>query len=348
MVGFDKGGILKIYFLSFISHFFMAKDIIFSALQPTGDLHVGNYLGAVKNMVELQNSGKYDCFFAVADYHSLTGDMDAKDRREQIIQMSAELLALGIDPEKSTFFIQSEVPEHTELAWVLNCVTPMAELARMTQFKDKSGKQVKNINAGLFDYPVLQAADILLYRAEFVPIGKDQVQHIELTRDIARWFNKKYGNFFVETKAKLTEAPKVMSLLEPTKKMSKSYGDNHVINLADSPGIIEKKLKKAVTDSGKGSAPGAENLMLLLKNFADKETYKEFMEAGKKGQVRYGDLKKAVADGIAMYFEDFREKREHLLIHPEKIREIMGAGAVKARKTAGETMEKVRKMVGVR
>ncbi len=326
----------------------MAKKIIFSAIQPTGNLHIGNYLGAIKNWVELQNSGKYECVFAVADYHSLTGNMDAKERRQKITEMVAELLALGIDPEKSTFFIQSEVPEHTELAWIFNCVTPMAELARMTQFKDKSNTQIKNINTGLFDYPVLQAADILLYKAEMVPVGQDQVQHVELTRDIARWFNHRYEKYFPETKAKLTEIPKVMSLLEPTKKMSKSYGDAHVINLADSPEVIEKKIKKAVTDSGKGEAPGAENLMLLLKNFSDKKTYKQFVDAGKQGQVRYGDLKKAVSDSISMYFEEFRTKREEFLVDPERTRKIMEMGREKASKMAQKTMEKVRRIVGVR
>lgn len=326
----------------------MSKDVIFSGVQPTGDLHVGNYLGAIKNWLKLQNSGKYDCYFCIVDYHSLTGGMSADERYKRTINVAAELLALGIDPEKSTFFIQSEVPEHTELAWVFNCVTPVAELARMTQFKDKSGEQSKNINAGLFDYPVLQAADILLYKGTHVPVGQDQVQHVELTRDIARWFNNRYGKFFPETKAKLTEIPKVMSLLEPTKKMSKSYGDAHVINLSDNPSIIEKKVKKAVTDSGKGEAPGAENLMVLLKNFADNKTYKEFMHAGKAGAVRYGDLKKAVSDSISMYFGEFREKREELLVDTKKIRAIMNIGRDKAKEEASKTMEKVRKMIGVR
>ena len=326
----------------------MAKDRIFSAVQPTGDLHVGNYLGAIKNWVKLQNSGKYDCFFCVVDYHSLTGDMDAKKRHSQVFKTVAELLALGIYPEKSTFFIQSEVPEHTELAWIFNTVTPMSELLRMTQFKDKSGDQKKNINVGLFDYPVLQSADILLYKATHVPVGQDQVQHVELTRDIARWFNNRYEDFFPEAKAKLTEFPKVMSLLNPEKKMSKSYGDAHVINLSDSPEIIEKKIKKAVTDSGKGKAPGAENLMMLLKSFADKGTFKQFVEAGKKGEVRYGDLKKAVSDSISLYFNDFREKREGFLVDEVKTRKIMSTGAEKARLVAIETMDRVRKIVGVR
>src|SRR3989338_5443670 len=191
------------------------KPVIFSGIQPTGNLHVGNYLGAIKNWVELQNSGKYDCFFCIVDYHSLVGNMSSEERRKQITIVAAELLALGIDPKKSTFFIQSAVSEHTELAWILNCVTSMGELQRMTQFKDKSETQSKNVNVGLFAYPVLQAADILLYKGNRVPVGQDQVQHIELTREIARWFNSRFDKFFPETKALLTETPKIMSLLDP-------------------------------------------------------------------------------------------------------------------------------------
>lgn len=323
------------------------KSVVFSGIQPTGNLHIGNYLGAVKNWIELQNKGRYNCHFCIVDYHSLTGNMSAKERSEKTLNVAAELLALGVDPEKSTFFIQSDVPQHTELAWIFNTITPMAELERMTQFKDKGENQNKNINAGLFTYPILQAADILLYHGTHVPVGQDQVQHIELTRDIARWFNKRYKNYFPKTEAMLTEIPKVMSLLEPTKKMSKSLGENHVLELADTPSIIEKKLKKAVTDSGQGEAPGASNLMLLLKNFADEETNKKFITAGKEGSVRYGDLKKMVADSIMLYFAEFREKRSELLSDKAKLREILNAGADKARKTAQSTMKDVKEIVGI-
>jgi len=326
----------------------MSKPVIFSGIQPTGNLHLGNYLGAIKNWIDIQNSGKYDCYFCIVDYHSLTSDMGPKERHQQIITTAAELLALGIDPKKSTFFVQSDVPEHTELAWVFNTITPMSELQRMTQFKDKSDIQYKNINAGLFTYPILQAADILLYHGRYVPVGKDQVQHIELTRDIARWFNNRYQKYFSETKPMLTKTPKVMSLLEPSKKMSKSLGEAHVVELNDNPNTIEKKIKRAVTDGGDGAAPGVENLMLLLNYFADFETGQQFLKAKKDGSIRYGDLKKIVSESIALYFGDFRESREDLLVAPDNIRALLDVGAQKAKKVAEETMKNVRQLVGVR
>ena len=327
----------------------MSKPILFSGIQPTGNLHIGNYLGAVKNWVTLQNSGEYDCFFSVVDYHSLTGNMTAEERREQITRTVIELLAAGIDPEKSTLFVQSHVPEHTELAWIFNSLTPMAELERMTQYKDKSTQQAKNINAGLFTYPVLQVADVLLYHGTHVPVGEDQVQHIELVRDVARWFNNRYGNYFPETEVLLTHIPRVKSLLEPTKKMSKSKGQGHVIELADEPESIANKLKKAVTASeGEEGSPGVANLLLLLKEFGSAGDYTTFSAAEKEGTVRYGDLKQVLAESIATYFADFREKRAALLQDNTTVTAIMESGAKKAGDVAKETMSVVRKMVGVR
>jgi len=327
----------------------MSKPILFSGIQPTGNLHIGNYLGAVKNWVTLQNSGEYDCFFSVVDYHSLTGNMTAEERREQITRTVIELLAAGIDPEKSTLFVQSHVPEHTELAWIFNSLTPMAELERMTQYKDKSTQQAKNINAGLFTYPILQAADVLLYHGAHVPVGEDQVQHIELVRDVARWFNNRYGNYFPETDVLLTHIPRVKSLLEPTKKMSKSKGQGHVIELADEPERVADKLKKAVTASeGEEGSPGVENLLLLLKEFGSAGDYTAFSAAEKEGTVRYGDLKQVLAESIATYFADFRKKRAALLQDNTTVTAIMESGAKKAGDVAKETMDRVRKMVGVR
>jgi tryptophanyl-tRNA synthetase len=325
----------------------MSKQVIFSGIQPTGNFHVGNYLGAIKNWVNLQNSGKYDCYFCIVDYHSLTGSLEPKQRKKQIMVSAAELFAIGLDPEKSTIFLQSDVPKHTELAWIFNTVTPMSELNRMTQFKDKSETQDKNINVGLFTYPVLQAADILLYHGDLVPVGQDQVQHIELTRDIARWFNKRYGKYFPEPKPMLTEVPKVMSLLDPTKKMSKSLGEGSVIELSDSPNTLAKKLKKAVTDSGEGKSPGAENLLMLLKNFAGEATFKNHETAYKRGDLKYSDLKTALADNITLYFGDFREKREELLTSGAKLEEMLSVGREKADKVAFQTIKKVREMVGI-
>ena len=192
---------------------------IVSGIQPTGNLHIGNYLGAVKNWLELQKNNEYQMYIFVADLHSLTGKLSAEELHRQTKITIAELLALGIDPNKVTFFKQSDIREHTELAWFFSCVTPVSELYRMTQFKDKSEAQVKNINSGLLTYPILQAADILLYKGDTVPVGEDQIQHVEITRDTARWFNKKYKtDYFPKTKHLLTHIPKIKSLLEPNKK----------------------------------------------------------------------------------------------------------------------------------
>lgn len=327
----------------------MKKEIIVSGIQPTGNLHIGNYLGAVKNWVELQNSGKYEMYIFIADLHSLTGNMSSEDRRAQILRTSAELIAAGIDPDKTTFFVQSHVQEHTELSWIFNCVTPISELYRMTQFKDKSDRQEKNINSGLLTYPILQAADILLYHGDTVPVGQDQVQHVELTRDVARWFNNRFEKYFPETKHLLTKVPKVMSLLDPNKKMSKSLGAGHVIELADEPEVIAKKLSKAVTATAGGEgAPGVQNLLLLLSNFGDKNIYQDFVTAEMDGTIRYGDLKKAVAEAIANYFKDFRQKRAELLSNESKLNKILQKGADKARPVAQKTMKDVRKIVGIR
>ncbi|HBU07052.1 MAG TPA: tryptophan--tRNA ligase [Candidatus Magasanikbacteria bacterium] len=334
----------------------MKKQIIVSGFQPTGNFHVGNYLGAIKNLVDLQNSGKYEMYIFIADLHALTGNKKPEELREQIMKNAAEFISAGIDPKKTTLFVQSDIQEHAELAWIFNCVTPISELYRMTQFKDKSVRQEKNINTGLLTYPVLQAADILLYHGNTVPVGQDQVQHVELTRDVAKWFNNKFpsssagkSEFFEEPKALLTAVPKVMSLLEPEKKMSKSLGEGHVIELGDEPEIIEKKLKRAVTATEGGvKAPGVENLLLLLKNFADEKVYNEFVKVEKAGNIRYGDLKMELAKVISNYFADFRAKRKDLLANPKKLQAILTAGAKKAKPVAEKTMKEVRKMIGLK
>ncbi len=326
----------------------MSKPVIVSGVQPTGNLHIGNYLGAVKNWLTLQNSGKYQLYIFIADLHSLTGKISAEQLREQTKITVAELLAAGIDPNKTTFFVQSHVSQHPELAWIFNCLTPMGELERMTQYKDKTAQQI-SATAGLFTYPILQAADILMYKGEFVPVGQDQIQHVELTRDIARWFNNKYGEFFPETKHLLTNVPKVMSLLEPEKKMSKSLGVGHVIDLCDSPQDIGNKLKKAITATVGGAvAPGVANLLGLLKEFGDEKVYKEFVLAEKNSTIRYGDLKSVLAKFIGDYFVNFRAKRAKLLQDTKKLDKILEKGARKAQKVAKENMEAVRKLVGIR
>ncbi|MFH1287044.1 MAG: tryptophan--tRNA ligase [Candidatus Magasanikbacteria bacterium] len=327
----------------------MKKQVIFSGIQPTGNLHIGNYLGAIKNWIELQESGKYDCYFCIVDYHALTGNLGAKERRAQILKTAAELLALGVDPDKSTFFIQSYVPEHTELAWILNTVSPFSELERMTQFKDKSKQQKKNVNVGLFTYPVLQAADILMYHGDFVPVGEDQVQHVELTRDVAKWFNKRYGDYFPETKVKLTKIPRVKSLLDPEKKMSKSLGPNHVVELADEPAVLEKKFKKAVTATKPGDmTPGVQNLMNIVYAFEDRTISKAFEFAMEEKTIQYGKLKESAARGVSAFFEEFREKRKELLVNPAKVADMLDDGALRAREVAQKTLEDVRTLVGLR
>lgn len=327
----------------------MTKPTLISGIQPTGNFHIGNYLGAVQNWVRLQNSGKYNMFIFIPDLHSLTGNLTPEDRKRLMTTAVVELIACGIDPKKTTLFIQSHVPEHTELAWIFNCVTPIAELYRMTQFKDKSERQEKNINTGLLTYPILQSADILLYKAEVVPVGQDQVQHVELTRDIARFFNKRFGEYFPEPKHLLSEVPKVMSLLEPTKKMSKSLGEGHVIELADEPEIIEKKLKKAVTATEGGKAsPGVESLLTLLKNFGTDDQYTQYVQAEKQGTIRYGDLKHDLAVAIAQHFENFRIMRASLLKNPKRIQTLLQEGAEKAHTVAAKTMKEVRKNIGIR
>ena len=218
------------------------KPVLVSGIQPSGRLHLGNYLGALKNFVDLQNSGKYECFFFIADLHSLTEEFNPKEKSKQILELTADFLAAGLDPKKSVIFQQSQVPAHSELAFILNTITPMGELERMTQYKDKSQRQPENINAGLFDYPVLMAADILLYDAKVVPTGDDQNQHLELTRTLARKFNSRFEKTLIEPKNLHTNTPRIMDLRVPGKKMSKS-DPSGCLFIDDSPEEIETKYK---------------------------------------------------------------------------------------------------------
>ena len=352
------------------------KQTIFSAVQPSGELHIGNYLGALKNFVELQD--KYNCLFFIADYHSITGDYDPKEKSKQILNLALDFLAIGLDPQKCTIAVQSQIPEHTELAWIFNTITPISELQRMTQFKDKSQNQGKNINVGLFDYPVLQAADILMYKADAVPAGLDQAQHIELTRKIARFFNNKFGETFPEPKDIITETPKIMSLTDPTKKMSKSHGPKSYIGINDEPEVIKKKIRKAVSadiknlfDRGMHEAElnlllineagsysnedkelnklrlGVSNLFTLLNEFGTEEHQKYFTGKFKTRDIKFSELKDALAEDIANHFKPFREKRKELEKNPEKVKRILDEGAKKAREIVRETMKEVRRKVGL-
>lgn len=325
------------------------KITILSGIQPTGPLHVGNYLGSLRNFVRLQNEHPGSCFFMIADYHSITENYDPTEKQKHVLELAAEFLAAGLDPGKCTIYVQSHVPAVTELAWIFNTVTPISFLERMTQFKDKSARQKENINVGLFDYPVLQAADILLPKANAVPVGQDQVQHVELTRDIARFFNKKFGETFDEPKPLLTETPKVMSLLDPEKKMSKSLPGSF-ISLMDEAEEIMKKIKRAVTDTTGGleKSAGVANLFALLEQFATKEVCARFEKEHAVGTIRYADLKEVLARSVAAYFEDFRKRRKEFLSKPAHINKILAAGAQKMQKVADETMNEVRKKVGLR
>ncbi len=325
---------------------------IISGIQPSGKLHIGNYLGAIKNWVRLQGDQKNDCFFFIADYHSITEDCDPKQKSKEIFDLATDLLALGLDPKKTIIFQQSQIPFHTELAWIFNTMVKIPELERMTQFKDKVKEQKHNINVGLFDYPVLMAADILIYKAEAVPVGEDQVQHLELTREIARRFNDKFGKTFPEPKSILTETPKIMSLTDPTKKMSKSGGDKSYIALANSPEIIKEKIKSAVSDAGGGKDKrGGDNLLSIFNAFAEtkeeKTEYLNYKKAHEAGKLKYSEFKPRLADLISNYFADYREKRAELSKNPNFVKKILEDGNKKASAIAEATLQEVKQKIGL-
>lgn len=318
----------------------MKKETILSGVQATGRMHIGNYLGALKQFIDIQNEGKLQCYFFVADLHALTVPRDPKQLRQDTLEVVAEYLAAGLDPKKSVLFIQNHVLEHAELAWIFNCITPVGELERMTQYKDKGRSQKDSVNAGLLTYPALMAADILLYKPNFVPVGEDQVQHIELSRVIARKFNKQFDKTFPEPQPFAKKPLRIMSLKDPTKKMSKT-GDEPLY-IDDSPKDIEAKLKKAVTTEA-----GAQNLLDLLGYFGDDATHKQFVADQKSGEIRYSDLKAVLAESIANYFADFRAKKKELLSDKKKLDKILQDGANRAREVASQTMEEVKQKIGL-
>jgi len=321
---------------------------IFSGIQPTGDLHLGNYFGAVQNWVALQDRHD-ECIYCVVDYHAITGGVDAEELPARTLRLAGDLLACGIDSQRSILFVQSHVPEHTELAWVLNAFAAYGDLTRMTQFKDKSERS-KHVNMGLFGYPVLQAADILLYLADGVPVGEDQSQHLELTRGIARRFNQVVGEeLFPEVQTILSPGKRIMSLVDPASKMSKSLGDKHYIGLMEPAKRVGKKIRSAVTDTGGEEtdelSPGVANLIGLLRLGGNTEQADEFHQAALAGDLLYGHLKVAVADHIVDLLTPIRERREQLT--DDEVRDVLAAGAVRARELAQATMERVRRLIGV-
>ncbi|TSC75649.1 MAG: tryptophanyl-tRNA synthetase [Parcubacteria group bacterium Gr01-1014_31] len=325
----------------------MPATTILSGIRPTGNLHVGNYLGALQNFVQLQD--RHECFFFIADLHALNEQFDAKEKYAQVLDTAATFIAAGLDPSRSTIFVQSRLPAHAQLAVTLANFIPVGYLFRMTQYKEKAGKQAQgNANAGLLYYPVLMAADILLYQPTFVPVGDDQDQHVELSRDIAGFFNKRFGPTFGLPKTLHTETPRVMSLLDPTKKMSKTLGGNHCLNLDDPPAVITKKLSRAVTDTGDGTGAGAKNLLLLLEHFADHDTAQRFQRAAKEKTIRYADLKQTLARAISDYLKPIQEKKTALLANPDHLEELLAAGAVRADSVAQKTLSAVFQKIGLR
>jgi tryptophanyl-tRNA synthetase len=321
---------------------------VFSGIQPTGAIHIGNYVGAVRNWVRLQE--RYESFFCIVDYHAITVPYDAREMPSRVYEAALDLLAAGIDPEKCIFFVQSYVPQHTELCWIFNSLTSMGALERMTQYKEKSEQFRENINAGLFDYPVLQSADILLYKAELVPVGEDQLQHLELSREIARRFNHHFGETFSEPQPELTPAARVMALNEPTRKMSKSIPGSF-ISLSDSEKEVRKKVGRAVTDVGPQEgemSPGVKNLFTLLKAFGTEDQLRYFEAQYEGGTLRYSELKPAVADAMVAELNPIRERREALAAEPERVWEALDHGARRAREVATCTMEEVREKMGLR
>lgn len=323
----------------------MSKPILISGIQPTGRLHLGNYLGALKNFVDLQNSGRYECFFFIADYHSLTRDFDPKKKQKQILELTTDYFSAGLDPKKSVIFVQSAVSAHTELAWILNTVAPFGETSRMTQFKEKSEIQKQNVNVGLFTYPLLMVADIVLYDASFIPVGEDQLQHLEFTRTLIRKFNKKFGKIFIEPAPTLSKTPKVLALNNPLKKMSKSEPAGCLF-LNDSPADIKEKIKSAVTDSGKElhydpkNKKAISSLMLIYSVLSDnalKQVEKDFVSKG------YGEFKNALAELLVEKLKPFRDAKTSAA----NIRKILATGNKKANKIASAKLKEVKKKIGL-
>jgi len=330
----------------------MSKKRVLSGIQPTHDsFHLGNYLGALKQWVQLQEDN--DAFYCVVDLHALTVETDPKVLQKRILLSAAQLIAIGVDPGKCTLFIQSHVPAHNQLAWVLECITGFGEAGRMTQFKDKSQKGgADRTNVGLFTYPILQAADILLYQADFVPVGEDQRQHIELTRDLGQRFNSKYKEIFNIPQAQIIKSlAKINDLQDPTAKMSKSAASmSGVIELLDAPEITLKKFKSSVTDDGKEvkfddkGKPGISNLLTIHSALSGKSIQEIENEYAGKG---YGDFKSAVAEVVIAELEPIRERTKQLMDDPAELVSLLSTGANKANEVASNTLKEVYAAIGL-
>ena len=325
------------------------KQRIFSGIQPTGNLTLGNYIGALRNFGVLQK--EYDCLYSIVDMHAITVRQEPAELRKACLRTMAIFLASGLDPERNIIYFQSQVPQHAELSWILNCFTYMGELSRMTQFKDKSAKHADNINAGLFTYPVLMAADILLYMTNLVPIGADQKQHLELARDIAQRFNAIYGDVFQVPEGYFPKVgARIMSLQDPTRKMSKSDPEECYIAILDKPEIIRKKLRRAVTDSDSRvifdpeNKPGIANLMSIMNALSGKSMDEITAEYDGKG---YGTFKDAVADCVIATLEPIQKEYDKISADKAYLEQVMVSGRERAAQIAYKTMLKVRKKVGL-
>ena len=324
------------------------KKVVYSAVQPSGNLTIGNYVGSIRNWIDMQDD--YTCYFAIANMHAITVKQDPALLRRHTLELAALYIACGLDPEKCALYVQSMVPQHAELCWTLNTVTYVGEMQRMTQFKDKSAKHADNINMGLMDYPVLMAADILLYLADYVPVGADQTQHVEIARDIAIRFNNRYGETFRVPQALIVkQGAKIMSLQEPTKKMSKSDENiNASVYLSDDKDTVIRKFKRAVTDSdnrivASEEKPGVTNLLTIYCAFRGctlEEAQKEFEGKG------YGDFKLAVGETVADAIAPVQAEQKRLLADKAYLNGVLKEGAERAFKTARRTLNKVYRKVG--
>ena len=324
------------------------KPVIFSGIQPSGTLTLGNYIGALRNFKLLEDA--YNCVYCVVDLHALTVRQDAAQLRNRCLSLAAMYMAVGLDPDKSLIYCQSHVSAHAELAWILNCFTYMGELQRMTQFKDKSAKHADNINAGLFTYPVLMAADILLYQTDLVPIGADQKQHLEITRDIGLRFNGLYGDVFKIPEAYIGKVgSRVMSLQEPTRKMSKSDPDETFISLLDKPEDIRRKIKRAVTDSDgevrfdPETKPGVSNLLSIISALSGDSIQTVGTDLSGKG---YGELKNRAAECILDTLSPIQAEYQRIMSDKTTLQNILDRNALEASRRANRTLDKVRRKVG--
>ena len=324
------------------------KKRIFSGIQPTGNLTLGNYIGALRNFKLLEN--EYDCLYSIVDLHAITVRQNPAELRKACLRTMAIFLASGLDPEKNIIYFQSQAPQHAELGWILDCFTYMGELSRMTQFKDKSAKHADNINCGLFAYPTLMAADILLYMTDLVPIGADQKQHLELARDLAQRFNAIYGDVFIVPETYIPKVgARVMSLQEPTRKMSKSDPEDTYIAILDKPEIIRKKMRRAVTDCDNTvifdpeNKPGVSNLMSIMSALTGMSMDEISAEYNGKG---YGKFKDAVADSVIAALEPIQQRYDQISTDKAYLQEVLQDGAERASRLAHKTMLKVRKKIG--